>query len=207
MANHLLIIGRRKVPSAHSDSDMNAVCEMVLPTETLHIKRCDHPTELPSLVMSVAHCHGEIDLLDLYDHGSAGSLRMGSEILFHSDESPLSTLVGHDIALALGPLLRETAQVRLLGCKTAAVIDEVPSLLAQAGRLLLLKLAHALGGHRVVFGTISSIQCSDFSALGFRRELESRRLFSSLAALDREPPTYQERGRSVDLIRPFMING
>jgi len=177
---------------------LDEVSAAATPTASFHIERCEAPMELPDLVASVARRSGELDVLDLYDHGDVGRIRMGSDILFRSDASPDTLLIGGDIAAALGPSLRETAHVRLLGCRTTAATGSVTSAPALAGRLLLLKLARALGGHRVAFGTITSIQRSDFSRLGFRCELETMRLFSSLAALDQLPPSYQERGRSVD---------
>ena len=206
MANRLLVIGRRLVASPHSDSDMNEVSAAATPTDSFHIERCDEPGHLPDLVESVARRFGELDMLDLYDHGDVGQLRMGRDVLFRSDDSPGSELLGRDIAIALAPFLRDTAHVRLLGCKTAAITASVTSLPALSGRLLLLKLARALGGHRVAFGTIASIQRGDFSRFGFRREREEMRLFSSLAAVDHMPPSYDDRGRHIDAVRLGTIN-
>jgi hypothetical protein len=129
---------------------------------------------------------------------------MGRDILFRSDASPASQIVGHDIAAALGAYLHDTAQVRLLGCQTTSAERGALSAPAFAGRLLLLKLARTLGNHRIVFGTIASIQRSDFSRFGFRRDREEMCLFGSLAALDGLPPSYQDRGRSVDALRPVI---
>jgi hypothetical protein len=125
MANRLLIIGRRRVPSPHSDADMNEVSTAAMPTASFHVERCDEPGQLPAIVASIVQRCGELDLLDLYDHGDVGSLRMGSGILFRSDASPSSPLVGREIAAALSPLLRDTAQIRLLGCQTAAAAGSV----------------------------------------------------------------------------------
>lgn len=206
MANHLLVIGQRLVASPHSDSDMNQVSAVATSTDSFHVERCNDPAHLPELVQSVARRSGEIDLLDLYDHGDVGQIRMGRDILFRSDALPGSELFGRAIAIELRPFLRDTAHVRLLGCKTAATTDSVTSAPALSGRLLLLKLARALGGHRTVFGTITSIQRGDFSKFGFRRDREEMCLFSSLAALDGPSPSYQDRGRHVDAARPDAVS-
>jgi hypothetical protein len=195
VAIKLLVLGRRPDDAELSDAGMDDVEAKSVPSDAFVVRRCDAPSDLPGIVEAVAQRHGPIDLLELHDHGHVGFLRMGNDVLFESDGSPDTDLVGAELAASLREHLRDTAHVRLLGCvTTGATID------AMAGRLLLTKLAAVLGGHRVVFGTIQSVWTEDFTTTGFDAALEATKLFSSLAALDGGPPHIRARLAHLDQI-------
>jgi hypothetical protein len=141
---------------------------------------------------STAAGDGPIDRLDVYYHGWEGQMWMGEKVLFGSDAT-LDKMTGWDIAEQLvldrAPLLSETALVRLLGCLTGA---------GRRGRMLLLKLAHHLGGSRVAFGPILDIVPEHFSS-STGRFTTPEYLFSSLGALDHDPPSKDDR----DFETPF----
>ncbi|HSR99349.1 MAG TPA: hypothetical protein VLM79_19995 [Kofleriaceae bacterium] len=196
MSNTLLVAGRRPEDTSPSVYDMDEVENKSIHTRTFRVLRCDSPPDLLDLVASEVRARGKLDILDLYDHGNIGGMLMGDDVLFATDSDVASSLVNEDLARGLREFLSETAHVRLLGCSTSAANG--PSLEA---RLLLLKLADALGGHRMAFGTITPIQTSDFGHFGFRRDVEIVKLFSSAAALDSEPPLPEGRGRNIDITR------
>lgn len=199
MSIRLFVAGRRPAGSEVGDADMDEVSKQLVQTDAFHTRRCDAPLDLLEICEAVAVRHGKIGILDVYDHGNAGRMRLGNNILFASDENPHSELVGRAIASALSPFLDDTAHVRLLGCITAA-----PE--AKAGRLLLIKLARALGGRRIAFGTIMPLIRGNFSRYGLRRELEELRLFSSLAAIDGDAPTPGTRAGNLEDVRPLQVN-
>jgi hypothetical protein len=203
MSLRVLIAGRRPDDSSLSDQDMDDVTAATAESESIITARCDAPGDLVGIVEGIAREHGKISLLDLYDHGAYGSMRIGDDVLFASDGNPSSELVGVAIANALGQYLEDTAQVRLLGCDTSGD-DGADLKRSLAGRLLLLKLARSLGGHRVVLGTLTPLECSDFTCQGFRAELEDRCLVSSLAALDSAAPTPESRHRQLATLRPMQ---
>ena len=205
MSVNLLVGGRRLPGSALSCVDADAVEAMAVTSAAYIVARCDDPRDLVGIVAATAKVHGPIDILDLFDHGAPGRVRMGSALLFASDAEPASELLGRDIASSLAPFLTETAQVRLLGCDTA-VLGEPGSKDGLASRLLLLKLARALGGHRVVFGTITGLGRLHFGPRGFGRDREEVMLFSSLAAVDIAPPDEGIRGAELQKLRPPQYN-
>lgn len=181
----VFLIGRRAAPtrlSRVSDLDIEAVAAQVRGPPP-SVARCDGLDDVLQAVRGAA-AREPIDRLDLLDHGAEGIQSMGDAILFESDASPASPLGGRDLARQLAPYLSETAQVRLLGCNTA----EGPR-----GRLLLLKLARLLGGHRTVFGMIDRVVEADFDAEGYAPVMEHQRLFSSDAALEGEAPSAMQR--------------
>jgi hypothetical protein len=175
---------------------MDEVEKLVTASPAFRVARCDSPDDLIDIVAGDAQARGKIDILDFYDHGSIGGMLLGDDVLFHSDGNQYSQLVNEDIARSLSEFLSETAHVRLLGCSTAAA--DGPSLEA---RLLLLKLSNALGAHRVAFGTIEPVVVDDFGSYGLRRDVEIAKLYSSLSAIDFEPPSPTLRGRSIDATR------
>ena len=64
--------------------------------------------------------------------------------------------------------------------------------------LLLKKLAEALGGHRVVSGTLAAINEDCFDCNGLIRYVALERLFSSVEALKVDPPQYHDRLVSLE---------
>lgn len=135
-----------------------------------------------------------IERLDICDHGGAGFLTLGGSVLFQSDRDPESPLVNAALAVGLRDKLTATAQIRLLGCETGGALRR-----RREGRLLLLKLAQLLNQnttprtHRIVFGTITGVEPTDFDEQGFLHTRALTMLFSSYAALDHDAPTYDDR--------------
>ncbi len=115
-------------------------------------------------------------------------------MLFQSDRDPEHPLTNAALAIGLRDKLTRTAQVRLLGCETGGALRR-----RREGRLLLLKLAQLLNHgtrlrtHRIVFGTITGVQASDFDEQGFLHTSALTMLFSSYTALDRNAPDYDDR--------------
>jgi hypothetical protein len=186
VSRHLLAIGRRVPGSTMNDFIMDAVDERVSRLGELLTARCDSPTDLLRFVEFHGQGRNLIDRLDIFDHGGPGHQWLGNETLFRSSSNRCDELEGLPLATLLKPHLSECAQVRLLGCLTATAAGV-------EGRMLLVKLSRALGGHRVVFGTIDNVDEADFGANGFEPFQESGLLYSSFAALDYQPPTAAER--------------
>lgn len=197
MSIRLLVAGRRSGDSSLSDQDMDDVSRTFHSTVTHVLARCDTPGDLVHVVQSVAAEHGPIGVLDLYDHGGPGHLWLGDAWVFASDDDPSSELLGRPIASAIATHLEDTAHVRLLGCQTGT---------DTASRLLLVKLARALGGHRTAFGTITMVDTIHFSSFGFRPGLEDSFLFSSLAALDGPSSGITAREASLADVRPLQCS-
>ncbi len=177
-----------------ADLDIYMVADRVDPGES-HVVRCRRPEELPDKLERLG-ARGRIAQLDIFDHGAEGMQMLGAGALFASDAVPGSELVGLPLAARLAPYLTETAQVRLLGCNTGE---------GKAGRLLLLKLARALGERRIVFGTIDRVVEDDFDRAGYARVMEHQRLFSSVAALDAEAPGAMRRFENLREVRDAII--
>jgi hypothetical protein len=190
----LLVVGQPEGP----DDKLDAVASRVCTGDTFHVRRCSTPAELCSVVRRVAHQHGRIDILDLHDHGSSGSIRMGDDVLFRTNDEPSAPLANAEIARELTEYLTDTAQVRLLGCSTATFPEEQPLSTGLAGRLLLLKLWMELGDQRTIFGTNDMVRENQFLASGF--EADRSMLFSASAALDFDPPDYPTRQKSRGLL-------
>lgn len=157
--------------------------------------RCDGPAQLAEELERLGAAR--IERLDVFDHGAPGLQSLGDGELFASDASAASELIGREIAARIAPRLCDTAQVRLLGCNTGE---------GQAGRLLLLKLARALGGHRIVFGTIDRVIEGDFDRQGYAQVMEHQRLFSSIAALDMVAPDAARRFENMRGVREALIS-
>jgi Domain of unknown function (DUF4347) len=180
--NHLIVIGKREGQSPDEDRDM----EIVYGWARRRAKRCSTKKQLVELV-ELASRKRPIDLLDIYYHGSEGTMYIGGRgaqltRLFWSDES-LHRMEGWKCAERLAHHLSKTAQVRLLGCMTAADL---------AGRMLLFKLARELGEHRTVLGTISDVIPAHFNPKSGLFEYEPL-LFSSHACLDGIAPSLDDR--------------
>jgi hypothetical protein len=201
---NLLVGGKRPPGSVLSNGDMDHIEAIAIQSHAYQARRCESPRDLISIVEGVYRLHGPIDILDLVDHGGPGRIHMGDALLFASDGDPSSELLGRDIAARLAPFLTETAHVRLLGCKTSVCAPGSPHV--KRTRLLLLKLARALGGHRVAFGTLSSVRQLHFSPYGFGRDREELMLFSSLAAMDAAAPSASDRGAQAQQMRPLQYN-
>lgn len=153
---------------------------------------CNSPAELAAILG--AQRDGSIDRLDLCDHGGPGFIHLGERLLFASDRDPESPLENTELAIGMRRKLTATAQVRLLGCDTAGRWGR-----RREGRLLLLKLARLLNeqteprANRIVFGTITGVQPSDFDEHGLLHASELTLLYSSYCALDTDAPTYDAR--------------
>ncbi len=176
--------------------EMEAVAEKVP-----QAVRCSSPQDLVAVVDDAVTRSGLLDVLDLFDHGTAGLQAMGDGVLWASDFDPDSELANEQIARALDRYLSPFAYVRLLGCRTA--LDGG----MRSGRMLLIKLARALGQHRVVFGTNDSIFQSAFDEQGFRNDQEMRSLYSSLAAIDGPAPDIDTRMARIMKIRKTVVTG
>jgi Domain of unknown function (DUF4347) len=193
----LFVIGRRAIKtrlSLVSDLDIDAVAAHVRGPPP-GVARCTGLDDFVTAVRRAAAAR-RIERLDILDHGAEGIQSLGQTILFESDGSPDSPLLGAEIARMLPPYLSETAQVRLLGCNTA----EGP-----AGRMLLLKLARILGGHRTVFGMMDRVIEADFDADGYAPVMEHQRLFSSDAALEGEAPGAMQRFAHMRAARAALV--
>ena len=147
------------------------------------------PSDFIEVVKDLAR-FGPIDVLDILDHGAGGAMMMGQETLFLFEGGKLTK--GEQMARQLACWLSQTAQVRLLGCKTACEAG------ARSGRGLLLALAQLLGENRIVFGTIERVR----STKHFLQERgfvpEQHLLYSSLAAIDHVAPSGHERLCAID---------
>jgi hypothetical protein len=192
----VFVIGKRP-PSRFNlvaDHEINTVAARMSSRET-HVLRCSEAVQLPAEIVAITEKRS-ITQLDILDHGGAGMQCLGDGLLFASDASPETELIGLDLAMQIEPYLTETAQVRLLGCNTGE---------GKAGRLLLLKLAGALGGHRIVFGMIDRVDAGNFDRDGYAEVMERQRLFSSIAALDAEAPSAMERFDHMREVRAALI--
>jgi len=189
-------IGERpRTPSTViADLDIHAVAARMVVGPT-HVVRSAAAARLPADLACLSGPRG-ISRLDILDHGAEGIQTLGDGLLFASDASPESELIGLGLARAIEPYLAETAQIRLLGCNTGE---------GKAGRLLLLKLARALGGHRIVFGTIDRVAEASFDRDGYAAVMEHQRLFSSIAALDAEAPGAMRRFENMRAVRAAIV--
>lgn len=172
----------RKIASATS---------WVSPCDTI---RCASVVDLLEQVQAYADEHGLIDRLDVFDHGNPGLMKLGAEDLFYwaGSNKWSDPWVGEESAFALSACLAPVAQVRLLGCRTAA---------GGAGRRLLCKLSEAFGSTRSIEGTIARLYDYYFDSSGaFSAPAERALLFSSTAALDREAPDSDARLDHLDEI-------
>ncbi len=187
---HILAIGRRPDGTRPNDILMDDVDAKVDRLGPLIVARCDSVDDLIKLVSYHGKNQQRVDVLDIFDHGRPGKQRLGREVLFESDGTACGPLTGGSVAGLLSKHLNDVAQVRLLGCQTATASKE-------KGRFLLIKLARALGGRRVVYGTIDTIDAFDFDENGFRKELEISYLYSSTAALDAPAPDRGARHANI----------
>ena len=193
----MFLVGRRatRTPlSVVSDLDIDDVAAQ-LRAPAPAVARCNGLADFVAAIER-ARTKRSIERLDILDHGAEGIQAMGDAILFASDASPESPLVGRDLARMIEPYLSATAQVRLLGCNTAQ---------GTAGRLLLLKLARLLGGNRTVFGTIDRVVEADFDPDGYAPVMERQRLFSSDAALEGEAPEARQRFEHLRVARAALL--
>ena len=153
---------------------------------------CNSPAAFAAIL--AAQPDGSIERLDICDHGGPGFLMLGDTPLFRSDRDTESPLENTELAIGMRRKLTATAQVRLLGCDTAGRWGR-----RREGRLLLLKLARLLNEHtepraqRIVFGTITGVQPSDFDEQGLLYASALTLLYSSSSALDTDAPTYEAR--------------
>jgi hypothetical protein len=156
---------------------------------------CTGPDHFIEILLEQAD--DSIERLDIVDHGGPGHISLGSVDLFRSDRDAGPPLVNAALVTRIRDKLTASAQVRLLGCETAAAFGGL-----REGRLLLVKLAKLLNQSsthhsRIVFGTINGIQPEDFDEHGLRRGQELTLLYSSFTALDYDSPTYDQRAENV----------
>lgn len=185
MAIRVLVIGQHS-PVQDMFEDVADRGRIGPDTDTFMMLRCSTPGALFDTVRSaVRKLNAPISVLDLYDHGGDGYLRMGDPI-----EPPLFAAegVGADLAKSLADLLTHDAQVRLLGCDTAVAAD---------GKSLLLMLRDAFKKSIVVQGTLKAVVPGDFGVGGFKMAREEQYLFSSTEAAElpkgQVAPTYDDR--------------
>jgi len=190
LTKSLLIVGR----------DLGPVAAKVLLGGTWQVHfPCEGPAELA--VILGAQPDGSIDRLDICDHGGPGFLTLGGAVLFRSDRDPESPLENTELVIAMRRKLTPTAQVRLLGCETAGTGKR-----RREGRLMLLKLARLLNektaprANRIVFGTITGVQPSDFDEHGLLHTSALTLLYSSYSALDHDAPEYEKRLGQVAIL-------
>lgn len=186
MGIHLLVIGERPDKGRLVDDEyIDEVAAVVTqepetPESTFLVRRCSHPNELIALVRrAVVDASARVDTLDLFDHGSPGRQRMGTDILFDSKRRNLA------IARELRPFLSDRAKVRLLGCETAWGVK---------GRDMLLDLQDALDRHLsvVVHGTIAPVTAAEFDKGGF-----SEKYFDEIYLVP-STEVHRDRVRSID---------
>jgi Domain of unknown function (DUF4347) len=191
-----MFVGHERVLSAAVRDMVRVKASIVQTVPTTELLVCDSPDDMIAQLRALVGETGRIDRLDIVEHGKWGAIAMGDRCLWQSDADPLSPLAGSDAALTLAPLLSDTAQVRLLGCVTGA---------AAAGRMLLVKLQQALGGHRVVYGAIDRLQPSNFQGGRLKPSAEATLLFTSAAAIDGEAPTFEDRLDHRASLRPRVV--
>ncbi|MEZ4399029.1 MAG: DUF4347 domain-containing protein [Kofleriaceae bacterium] len=189
---HVLVIGSRPDTEDPPDAFMDEVAAYCAASQLVTVVRCERLADFAATIAAVADGR-VIDVLDIFDHGAAGTMWLGDGILFQSNADPASPLVGAAHAQAIARCLAPCAQVRLLGCDVAAQPIGAPVAAAEAGRLLLVKLARVLGRHRVVLGTIRDIGPALWTPDGLHPDAADDTFFSSLAALDGVPPSLAAR--------------
>jgi hypothetical protein len=165
-------------------------------TPELRKVRASESGELVSKLQSVVASERRlIDVLDLFDHGNPGVQYFGRRVsgerpvLFRSDHLYSTPLQGLPPD-ALKDVLSTHAVVRLLGCETGGTSN--PSLAVsagRAGRALILKVAHRLGGQRTVMATVVPVVGPMFGSHGLLDGPARESLLSSHACWDNDPPT------------------
>lgn len=131
--------------------------------------RCQDVAELPWVVREVMNrADARISRLDIFGHGSAGYLSLGTpgQDVVSNDEASWSHI------FELDELLDDTAEVRLLGCDTATDAQ---------GRRVLQGLEAGLSNgtkKRTVWGSTASLVYLDFGPEGFRPEVARQFLVS-----------------------------
>lgn len=185
--SRLLILGRRRkaFPSAPSDPD-DSILEQVDNSTSGAKKLISYDANDMETKLSVYP--DKIDILDIFEHGRSGHMRIGADVLIKSDDDPESQLTCRVSLKVLDDRLSDNAHVRLLGCDTAHVTNG-----HSAGRHMLVKFARALGKKRIVFGTLAAVESDDFAPDGFIEQRGIGLFFSSLSALDSLPPSYNQR--------------
>lgn len=125
-------------------------------------ERCQELADLKWLVGEVVnHAKTKVTRLDIFGHGSAGALSLGTpgEDVVTDDEATWGTI------LELDEFLDATAEVRLLGCNTATKERGLKVLKGLEARL-------STGTKkRTVWGSLASLLYLDFGAEGFRPEV------------------------------------
>ncbi len=144
----------------------------------VHCYRCDSSEDLDRIVRDACRSYGYIEFLDLIGHGAAGVFALGDRNLFDTSYKFDEPLKNAPIARGLCRYLRETAQVRILGCNTggaAFMLDPRPRPATpfqpelndndeMHGRALLTKLGIEFGPHRVVYAPIDWLDDFDYSS-------------------------------------------
>jgi hypothetical protein len=130
--------------------------------EAFVLERCQAPDEVLFLARRWKHRGRSIVRLDLVGHGDGGRFQLGDGLLFASDGT------GYGLARRLGPTLAASAELRLLGCRTA----EEPLLTRLSGAKLLRDLQRLLGRQRRVLGTTDHLGSRHWGAGGLNAEGE-----------------------------------
>lgn len=175
--SRVLVYGNTKHPA---DAEMADVAHAAAAGEAI-------PCETGDLIKALENARTcSISILDIYYHGAPGTISLGryngaTQVLFASDKSENTRLTGYELVDPLRKYLAPSAHVRLLGCNTAV---------GSRGRMLIYKLASEIGAGCVVSGTIGNLERRHFRAGRFVCE---SLLFSSLAAIDGEAPTWDRR--------------
>ncbi|MFY1825822.1 DUF4347 domain-containing protein [Myxococcus fulvus] len=163
---HLTIVGY----SAIQDREIEPVIFRVdgFSNPLRKFARCQRVDKLEPLVREVVNRAGLLSRLDIFGHGSAGSLTLGDEgqEVVTKDETTWTNILGLD------DLLDDTAEVRLLGCNTGT---------GDLGRRVLRGLEEKLSTgtkRRTVWGAIAALDYPDFGPDGFRPEVARQFLIS-----------------------------
>jgi hypothetical protein len=185
--SRILIIGDREsadvaLPDNASPSEFGKIYELQLRYARErrlhsynHVIRCRDSRDLCDTVSTLARESGQmVDVLDIFDHGAPGHMRLGRDVLFQYDGE---SLIGGDVVKSLSSAMRQDACIRLLGCKTAK--DE-------RGRRLLTRLARTVDFSLRVYGTIERVRPVHFKDPGFLGKEDL--LFGSEAATDQAAP-------------------
>lgn len=197
---HACVVGRHPDDSSDENEDIAQAIEQVK-TSDVRLARAGSLVEFLAAVAQLRNRYGLLDLLDVIDHGRPGVQMIGRDVLFASDADFCSPLRGQLSACAIAGHLSPFAHVRLLGC-VVATDDDADATTPAAGRLVLYKTARALGERRTVFGTLRPTNSGDFADVGYLLPtLENEILFSSLAALDGDPPSHKVRRPALGWLR------
>jgi hypothetical protein len=183
--------------------DFDEVADMMSRGRSWTVRRCSNPQELIAAFEELPD--GQLERVDILDHGGEGYINLGEWVLFRSDDNSHNALEGAGVAERMRPKLTSAAQLRLLGCNTGATAFKRP-----VGRHLVLKLAGLLnpaddlGSNRIAFVTIAEVRRDHFTPEGLDRQQELALLYSSYGALDCACPTHLRRSENITDLRAVI---